>query len=373
MTFHESGIRNIEGLSRRGFLSASMIGTLALARRTVRPSNEPAVVLLMMVGGPSQLETFDPKPDAPSTVRGPFDSIATAVPGVWISEFLPRIARRMDRLTLIRSLHHESACLHEIGLQLLQTGKVCRMGEEHPHFGSVAARIFGDKTDCPTFAMLPGPIAPMGMSISRGMTAGALGSDYEAEGWGSRLSTHRLTEEPGKVREAYGASAFGRNCLRARKLVLAGSRVVQVNMGQNLFKDLTWDCHGRSPFTSLDDYKRFLLPEFDAGFSALIDDLDRNGLLDTTLVVATGEFGRSPFVNQAGGRDHWPNVWSALMAGGGTQGGEVIGSTDSHAAEAIDQPMSPSELLARIYRHLGIDPTRPIACSGGTIISLANA
>jgi uncharacterized protein (DUF1501 family) len=139
-------------------------------------------------------------------------------------------------------------------------------------------------------------------------------------------------------------------------MVESGVRLVTVNMFDTVFNRTTWDCHGSAPFSTLDDYARELLPTLDRAVSALLDDLGSRGLLDTTLVVATGEFGRTPRLNAAGGRDHWPGVWSALLAGGGVKGGQVIGASDAHAAAPTDHPVTPQELLATMYRSLGIAP-----------------
>jgi uncharacterized protein (DUF1501 family) len=368
------------GLTRRDFLRVGGLGALGLslsdARAAGGSSSERAVILLVMVGGPSQLETWDPKPDAPSEVRGPFRSIATAVPGVRINEFLPRIARRLDRVTLVRSLHHDAAPIHETGLQLLQTGKLCRLGQEYPHFGSVVARLKGSRNDLPPSVMIPGPIGNTGVAVSHGQTAGALGAAFEPFLHDpSAVSAHRAFD-PGaervEVRDAYGRNTFGQSCLLARRLVESGVRLVTVNMFETVFNRVTWDCHGARPFSTLDDYRRVLLPAFDTAFSALIDDLERSGRLDTTLVVATGEFGRTPRLNAAGGRDHWPRVWSAAMAGGGIRGGQVIGASDEHAAEPADRPVSPPELLATIYRSLGIDPSGTLADAEGVEIPLCD-
>ena len=134
------------------------------------------------------------------------------------------------------------------------------------------------------------------------------------------------------MRDAYGADTFGQSCLLARRLVEAGVRVVTVNMFETVFNRVTWDCHGTRPFSTLDDYAREVLPTFDRAVSALLDDLDGRGLLDTTLVVATGEFGRTPRLNAAGGRDHWPGVWSGPWPAAGSGGGQVIGASDAHAS-----------------------------------------
>jgi hypothetical protein len=341
-----------------------------------------AVILLMLVGGPSQLETWDPKPDAPAEVRGPFGSIATAVPGVRISEHLPRLARRMDRLSLIRSLYHEAAPIHETGHQLIQTGRLCRHGEEHPHMGSVVARLSRSKNGLPPFVVIPGPIGNTGVSVSHGQSAAGLGSNCEPRHLQPSLSSAGFGEEnvPGRefdlsdersaVREAYGRTRFGQGCLLARRLVESGVRMVTVNMYETVFNRVSWDCHGARPFSTLDDYAAEVLPTLDRAFSALLDDLDQRGLLETTLVVASGEFGRTPRLNAAGGRDHWPGVWSAVLAGGGTRGGQVIGASDRLASSPSDRPTHPAELVATMYRSLGIDSSRSLDLGQGESVAL---
>ncbi len=136
-------------------------------------------------------------------------------------------------------------------------------------------------------------------------------------------------------------------------------------MFDTVFNQVTWDCHGGAPFSTLDDYRRVLLPDLDRAFSALIVDLDRRGLLQSTLVVAAGEFGRTPRLNSAGGRDHWPGVWSIAMAGAGIRGGQVLGRSDAHAAYPADRPVTPQDVLASIYHTLGVDPGRYLPRRGG--------
>lgn len=385
---------NGEGIDRRAFLAAGGVGlgTLGLtpfserwARASAAPRNQRALILLMMVGGPSQLETWDPKPDAPEGVRGPFGSIATRVPGVRISEHLPRLAARMDKLALIRSLNHPEAPIHETGLQLTQTGRLSRTEGEHPHIGSVVSRLVGstDERPLPPSIMLPGPIVNTGVQIPRGQTAGPLGSDHEPFSTGAIPGdleyrpgeVHRralriagsdgrhspnpfdLGAEPARLVDAYGPSRLGRSCLLARRLVEAGAKVVTINMFDSVFDQITWDCHGAGPFSALEDYRRILLPTFDLAFSALLDDLSARGLLETTMVAAVGEFGRTPRINSSGGRDHWPGVWSVALAGGGVRGGQVIGASDARSSEPVDRPVSPQELLASFYQGLDIDPS----------------
>ena len=386
------------GLTRREVLRAGGLGALGLglAGKTsiagLDWSGEGAVILLMMVGGPSQLETFDPKPAAPSEVRGPFRAIATALPGVRLAEPLGGIARRMDRLTLIRSLHHDASPIHETGLQLLGTGHLSRPGAEHPHFGSLAARRLGSLGGLPPFVILPRAIGETGVDVPNGQSSGpldrsfapfVLGDDPAAPGFDHRQALDRarrfldespelgsagapegssrlafdLDAERPSVREAYGRTRFGQSCLLARRLVESGVRVVVVNMFETVFGTSSWDAHGSGPFSTLTDYGRDLLPAFDRAFSALVDDLEARGLLGSTLVVASGEFGRTPKLNAQGGRDHWPGAFSALMAGGGTVGGRVIGATDRSASEPVDRPVGLPELVATMARASGLDPS----------------
>jgi uncharacterized protein (DUF1501 family) len=344
--------------TRRDFLRAGGVAALAgpsvLASATPPPrsraADDRAVILLLLVGGPSQHETFDPKPDAPSEVRGPFGSIATAVPGVRLGEHLPRLARRLDRVTLVRSLHHSEAPIHETGLQLIQTGSLAGADGEPPHVGALAARDLGPRGVVPPFAVLPGALRATGAGLYRGQSAGSLGAGFDpfVIGRDGHAEQDRaaldLNRESASTRDAYGATTFGRDCLRARRLVEAGSRLVVVNMYESVFHGPSWDCHGSSPFSSLNDYRSTVLPTFDRAFCALIDDLDARGRLGSTLVVATGEFGRTPRVNASGGRDHWPSVWSAVVAGGGTPGGAVVGASDRLGAEPDRDPIHASHI-----------------------------
>jgi uncharacterized protein (DUF1501 family) len=312
---------------------------------------------------------------------------------------------RMDRVALVRSVHHDAAPIHETGHQLLQTGRLCRAGEESPHVGSVVAKLEGTNRGLPPFMVLPGPIASTGVNVSHGQSAGWLGSaadpfhlaaDPAAADFDPREAFDRarafldevvnpsastresvltrfpaaetdrilsdsarkafdLAEEHPASRDAYGRTTFGQSCLLARRLVEAGVRVVTVNMFETVFNRVTWDCHGAAPFSTLDDYANELLPTFDRAFSGLLDDLERSGRLDSTLVVAAGEFGRTPRINASGGRDHWPGVWSVALAGGGVRGGQVVGSSDAHGAAPADRPVTLPDLRATIYQSLGID------------------
>jgi hypothetical protein len=406
-------------VTRRDFLRAGGVGLGSLglgltdlvvlahdARRADR-----SVILLLLVGGPSQLETWDPKPDAPADVRGPFRSIETRCPGLRICEHLPRMAARMDRLALVRSVHHDAAPIHETGYQLLQTGRLCRSGEQSPHIGSVVARRGGAKNGLPASAILPRPIASTGVDIPHGQSAGWLGSAYDpyhlnfdptAAGFCAATALNRaraafdrtvvdseyahtpahnmgslarrytrnpfdLSQEDDRVREEYGRTSFGQSCLLARRLVEAGVRFVTVNMFDTVFNRVGWDCHGAAPFSTFGDYADIVLPTFDQTYSALIDDLDRRRRLETTLVIAAGEFGRSPRINASGGRDHWPGVWSVVLAGGGVRGGQVWGASDDYATAPVDRPVTPEDLAATIYHSLGIGENESIRSPDGAL------
>jgi uncharacterized protein (DUF1501 family) len=285
----------------------------------------------------------------------------------------------------------------------MQTGRLFRGGQEYPHYGAVLSQQRGTRIEgVPPFVVLPAPIGNTGVSVSHGQGAGGLGAQHEPfvlhadpaqvssgralleavdgahrlfdAGVGSQpvvgqLFTARakkafdLASENTDVREHYGRNTFGQSCLLARRLVEHGVRLATVNMFDTVFNNVTWDCHadGGALATTLDDYRDTLCPMFDRAYSALLEDLAERGLLETTLVVAMGEFGRTPLLNPRGGRDHWPGVWSILFAGGGVRGGQVIGSSDAIAAEPRDRPVTPAEVAATIYHALGIDacPTHP--------------
>jgi uncharacterized protein (DUF1501 family) len=183
------------------------------------------------------------------------------------------------------------------------------------------------------------------------------------------------TAEPDACRRSYGDREFGRNCLAARRLVEQGVRFVTVNMFDTLAGRITWDCHAADSWApaTLADYRNVICPDFDRGLSALIDDLDQRGLLSETLVVAAGEFGRTPRINDRGGRDHWPGVWSALLAGGGIAGRQVLGASDTRGTFPAERPIAPAELAATVLHSLGIDLATRLKLVQGAEIALADA
>jgi hypothetical protein len=433
----KQGVRFCDGLTRRDFLRAGALAAgglgLSLADLARLRSGVPGdtnCILLFLVGGPSHLDTWDLKPAAPDTVRGPFRPIRTNVPGVEIGEYFPQMAQRADRYALVRSVCHGAAPIHETGHQLMQTGYLSRAGREYPHFGASLSYLRGPaRPGLPPFVVLPGPIGSTGVSVGHGQTGGFLGAGhgpffldggaeapfgldparlcrrgalvdavdqaerrFEAAGDGPGTDPARdeafgrvfapaakkafaIDAEPEAVRARYGGNTFGQSCLLARRLVEHGVRLVTVNMFDTVFDRVTWDCHadGGSLASDLDDYKETLCPMFDRAYSALLDDLAQRGLLASTLVVAMGEFGRTPLLNPRGGRDHWPGCWTVLFAGAGVRGGQVVGASDRTGAEPRDRPVSPAQLAATVYRGLGIGPSVCLPGPDGEAVPLAEA
>jgi len=370
-------------VSRRDFLRVgglSVVG-LSVAERAALArfragAGSKSCVFLMMTGGPSQFETFDPKPNAPSRIRGPLRAIGTSVPGIVLSESLPLLAQRTHQFALLRSLWHDAAPIHETGCQLLHTARVCPGGRRFPCFGSVVSATLGSRDGAPPYVVLPQPLQNTGVNVYRGQESGFLGPQFDpVSSNGHHDGVHRpqdrddleavfdplpeliFQDESESTRRVFGDTQFGALCWQAAQLVDMGVRCVVVNLFTSLNHQVTWDCHANSPAfpTTLYDYRDTLCPHFDHAVSGLIDTLANNGLLDETLVVATGEFGRTPTVNDRCGRDHWPGVWSALVAGAGVRGGQVIGASDPHGAEPAERPIQPGELTATIYHVLGFD------------------
>jgi hypothetical protein len=358
-------------IGRRPFLAAAM-GAGAFPMGWAAGAAPPrSVILILLVGGPSGHETLDPKPDAPEGVRGPFGSIATRVPGVRLGEHLPRLAARLDRVTLVRSLHHDAAPVHETGLQLLQAG---RLGQEDAPLAPLGglARVATGCAGFPPFVVLPRPLGFNGVAIPGGQEPGPLGgpaypsmagtqdhslNDSTAHALGRVLD---LSNEPAARRDAYGRGRLGRDCLAARRLVEAGSRFVVVNAATSVFNEPSFDVHGAAPFSTMAGYAR-LVGQLDRALAALLDDLEARGRLGSTLVVAAGEFGRTPHLNARGGRDHWTRAASAILAGGGMPGGRVIGATDALGGEPTDEPIAYPRLHATMRHALGLDPAALLA------------
>ena len=362
-------VRSPGVLSRRELIRAGSAAAIGLAlpglgNGAVAVDNGMSCIMLNLVGGPSQLDTWDPKPEAPNAIRGPFRPIATSVPGTWISELFPKLARTMDKVALVRSVHHDGPAVHDVGHQWLQTGRFFgRATARSPHIGSILSYLQGSRWGMPAHVMLPGPIGNTGGLLPHGQDAGILGDAFNPivpRVDGSKASAMNdalaVEAEPDRLRKRYGPTPFGRDCLRARRLVERGTRFVTVNMFDTVFNRATWDTHGSSPFSTLNCLRNEVAPAFDAAYSRLIVDLHERGMLDSTLVVACGEFGRSPRINPVGGRDHHPGCWTVLFAGGAVRGGAVVGASDAIGHAPMDRPVTPPEVAATVLDMLGIKP-----------------
>ncbi|MBA4189072.1 MAG: DUF1501 domain-containing protein [Planctomycetaceae bacterium] len=354
--------------TRREFLSATAAGAAALAipsAATARSSpplgSAKSCIFINMVGGPSHIDTFDPKPNAPSEVRGPFQPIQTKTPGLHLSELFPKLAGLTDKFSLIRSMHHTAPPIHEAGFQLLNTGRLFRDGPEWPNVGCVMDHLFVRKCQrMPSWSVWPNTEISTGISIGHGLNTGWLNVDEHSP----------CTLNPPWL--DCPRASFDWCCHIAIGINELDCRFLTINQFSTVFDSPSWDCHadGGSLRTDLNDIRNTVAPSFDTAFAALLTSLEERGLLDTTLVVATGEFGRTPLLNANGGRDHWAGAWTALVAGGGTQGGRVIGRTDAKGTEPIDRPVTPQELVASIFHAMGVSHDATIPGPDGKLVAV---
>jgi hypothetical protein len=376
-------------------------------------------IMIFNLGAPSQLDTWDLKPNAPAEIRGPFQPIATAAPGLMVSEMFPGMARHGSRISLVRTVYHTAAAVHDTGHQMMQTGRLFAGGMESPHVGCALGFLKGRQGDLPPHVVLPEKMGATGGNLPHGQEAGFLGKQHDpfvlnadpsakdfrvpdllppsdlpivradrrrklreaVESSVSQFETSpraklmdasfeqayrlmtsaqareafALEQEPDAVRDRYGRNRFGQCLLLARRLVERGVRFVTVNTFLTVFNEITWDIHGSVPFTSIEGMRKTVAPLFDQGVSALLDDLAERGMLAHTIVPVLGEFGRTPKINPAGGRDHWPQCWTVWFAGGGIQGGRVVGESDEVGGYPAERPVTTSEIVATIYKALGID------------------
>jgi hypothetical protein len=359
--------------TRREFLSAAAAGAAAitlpsLATGGSRPplATAKSCIFINMVGGPPHLDTFDPKPDAPAEYRGPFRPIQTRVPGLHLSELFPKLAAVADKFSLVRSMHHTAPPIHEAGFQLLNTGRLFRDGPEWPSVGSVVRHLKEA-----VYCVIPTLEVNTGITISHGQ--GNAWLSHEPTVWRGGGSGGL----PGSRFASYGPSEFGKNCAWAALTSRCHARygrgsLVVLNSHTTVFDTPSWDCHadGGSLRTDLNDIRDTVAPSFDFAFANLLECLEADGLLDTTLVVATGEFGRTPRLNANGGRDHWAGAWTAIVAGGGTRGGRVIGRTDAKGTEPTDRPVTPQELVATIFHAMGVAPDATIPGPDGKPVAV---
>jgi hypothetical protein len=431
-----AALRRCDGVSRRDFLHLGVLSALGLSladwfrlRANAADIASPAggkakaCILLWLDGGPSHLDTFDLKPDAPAEVRSQFKAIRTAVNGVQICEHLPRTAEVMGDIALIRSLTHELGN-HDTGTRFMLTGHRPTPALEYPSLGSLVAQARGFAQAMPPYVAipndgvggnsnaarsgyLPGAFSafnvgndpsrvrdlqpPEGVSFarserrremlrtmdafSRSVEEGPATRDrdafyeqaYRLLGSPDAKAAFDLSREKPATRERYGSARIGTGCLLARRLVESGASFVTV-------VDTGWDTH-QQIFRELPD-SRFpgsgKLPSLDRAYAALLTDLRERGLLESTLVVLMGEFGRTPKLNATGGRDHWPRAGFACLAGGGVKGGQVIGATNAFGEIPVDRPVTPPDLAFTILRLLGVDPARELTTPAGRPMKILN-
>ena len=415
-----------DGPTRRDFLRVGGLGVLGLSLPQLLRCEAQAgasssararsVILVYLGGGLSHHDSFDLKPEAPEEIRGKYQPIASNVPGLMVGELLPHMAQRMDKLSLVRSGAHNNDH-HETATNWVLCGRFGSAFGDYPAMGAVAAHEFGFTGTLPPYVAVPrnpsftwelGKSAYLGGRYesfkagdpnAAGYKVRDLGlveplarrraerrqSLYEAvDNLASRVkgsdqiatydefrqraatmifspdaqSAFDIDREDPKLRDRYGRSTFGQSCLLARRLIEGGVRFVTVNNGG-------WDHHAKI-WEGLE--KR--LPEFDQGFSALLDDMDSRGLLEDTLVVVFGEFGRTPKINKDAGRDHWGPAASLLFAGAGTKRGFVLGATDKQGACVTRDPVAPADVAYTIYESLGIDARKQLTTPDGRPIEI---
>jgi hypothetical protein len=427
-----------DGTTRRDFLQIGTLGAIgfglpqllaAAQRGVVAPGQDDrSCIMIFNLGAPSQLDTFDMKPQAPVEVRGPFKAISTKG-DFQLSEILPKHAQIADKFSIVRSCYHTAAAVHDAGWQMMQTGRQFTGGVNYPHAGAVVQYLRGRRSDLPAHVILPETMGRGGGNLPNGQSGGFLGKAYDPfalmadpsqenfqvpdllpppslgevrldrrrrmrEAIEARMSqleatesaqmldqnfaaayrlmnspqarqAFDLTKEPTEVRERYGMNRFGQCCLLARRLIEAGVRFVTINTFLTVFDEITWDIHGSKPFTTIEGMQNIVAPMYDRGYWALITDLEERGMLESTMVCGLAEFGRTPKVNPAGGRDHWPQCFSCTFAGGGVQGGRAIGASDPIGAVPADRPTQPGEIVATIFKSLGLDLHAEMPGPGG--------
>ena len=400
--------RELLKLAAAGAGAAALSGWLGpLASRAAESGPKGrACIVLWMDGGPSHIDTFDPKPDARAEVRGEFKAIDTAVPGIRVSEKFPTLAGLMKDIAIVRGMSTEEPD-HGRGRLYMHTGYRPGVGGvEYPVLGSVVSSELGASdaalpnfvvTGTPLnkyeFVMTPGYLGPRHQPLALSDPAKGLedlkplAADFDArvglleeierdfaKGYPARTTeAHKtmlartarlirsdkakafdLDREPKSARDAYGDTTFGRGCLLARRLIESGVPFVEVYL-QN------WDTHEKA----VAEAAKGLMTQVDRGMGALLRDLKDRGLLDTTLVVWMGEFGRTPQVNRNGGRDHYSRAWTTILAGGGVKGGQTVGRTDASGATVVERPVSARDFMATVCKALKIDYTKTVDTPGG--------
>jgi hypothetical protein len=410
--------RDFLKLGTAGLLGLGLADLLRLESRAAKTKPKAtSVIMVWLAGGPATIDIWDLKPDAPENIRGEFNPIDTSAKGVRISEFLPRMAKVMEKCSLVRSINHNIAA-HGPGTVYVTTGNRPTPALDYPSLGSLASKLLPESPGVPSYVAFRGArgdgfsgnagylgtaykpfevdVNPArgatrvkGISLPDGFTVSQLESRNrllesfdagfkaldEADLPASLDKFHQqaldilrsdktrkafdLEQEKQSVRESFGQSALGQSALTARRLVEAGVRFVTVGLGG-------WDTHAGN-FRTL---RTQLLPQLDQTLSALIGDLDGKGMLDSTIVYCAGEFGRTPRINNLAGRDHWARSMAVLLAGGGFPKGYVHGSTDAHGNAPDADPCSPDDVSATIFQQLGIAPNHEVMTNSGRPVAI---
>ena len=406
-------------IARRDFIRLGVLGTSGPSLGSIlgaRPAKDMSCIFLFQAGGAPHLDTFDMKPEAPSEIRGEFKPIPTNVPGIQICELLPNTAKVTDKYVILRTMFTDQKN-HERAGHYLLTGYLPLASLEFPNIGAVVGKELGAKNGLPPYVATPKILHYYGAGFLGGEHNPFVAGDANVPGYQVRdlsLPTHMdlqqisdrrwllkqidakfraieaspefasldsfyhraydligspaakkafdIESEPRATRERYGRTPVGQGALLARRLVEAGVRFVTIANAWQI-----WDTHADN-FNGM----RILLPEFDMAFASLLDDLQDRGLLETTLVIAMGEFGRTPKINAAAGRDHHQKCWSICLAGAGIAGGRILGSTDKTGTEITDLPVSIEDLYYTMYTLLGVDPAKEYHTAIGRPVKLAN-
>jgi len=419
----QAGLAGIAGLSVPQFLSSRSAQSSDVPQTSAKKAT--SVIQIWLSGGPSQIDMWDMKPEMPPEIRGPFQPISTCVPGVQICEHMPLQAAMMDKFAIIRSMDATASNHTPITFQAAnpkaQRTEIGRQGGGYPSMGSVAAKFRGaNAPGMPPFVALARSLAadvygagdlgqqyepldgmkvdgkfamPKGVEVPRlqdrdhlrrqldlyrGQLETSVGFQqqdrytqeaYELVLGGTARKAFDLSQESDETRNRYGRDSLGEKALLARRLVEAGATFITLSDAWG-----HWDHHGDEvQWGGIVKGLTPMLPVLDRGVTALVTDLEQRGLLESTLVIVIGEFGRSPIMTKTAGRDHWPGVMSFLMAGGGIRGGQVIGATDRRGGSIQERPLGPGDLAATVFKHLGIDPAAQWMSPSGRPITLVES
>jgi len=419
----QAGLAGIAGLSVPQFLSSRSAQSSDVPQTSAKKAT--SVIQIWLSGGPSQIDMWDMKPEMPPEIRGPFQPISTCVPGVQICEHMPLQAAMMDKFAIIRSMDATASNHTPITFQAAnpkaQRTEIGRQGGGYPSMGSVAAKFRGaNAPGMPPFVALARSLAadvygagdlgqqyepldgmkvdgkfamPKGVEVPRlqdrdhlrrqldlyrGQLETSVGFQqqdrytqeaYELVLGGTARKAFDLSQESDETRNRYGRDSLGEKALLARRLVEAGATFITLSDAWG-----HWDHHGDEvQWGGIVKGLTPMLPVLDRGVTALVTDLEQRGLLESTLVIVIGEFGRSPIMTKTAGRDHWPGVMSFLMAGGGVRGGQVIGATDRRGGSIQERPLGPGDLAATVFKHLGIDPAAQWMNPSGRPITLVES